>query len=133
MSTIIDSLITDRTLSDVQQGTEKGIYTAADLNRVGNAQSYLEARLATVNWAREDIPRRSDMERYLQDTKDLRDALDQTDPLPDSMIELSYIGANQIEQALKNLDPLVDRIKSCYIRAGAPLAFAGSPGLYFKN
>lgn len=69
MSTIIDTLITDRTQADVERVKElavkgfaamtaaeqaewlagmKGAYNAADLNRVGTALNYLAGRLASI-------------------------------------------------------------------------------------
>ena len=69
MSTIIDTLVTDRTQADVERvkalaakgfaamtATEraewlagmKGAYNASDLNRVGTALNYLAARLGTI-------------------------------------------------------------------------------------
>ena len=141
---ILDTLITDRTLADVQNGSSRGGYDYTDLNRVGAAQAYVQDLLATVgadavsirgksDWTQQDIQRRADMDRYLADTKALRDALEQTDPLPESIRFLDYGGANQIEAALKSLAPIVQQIKSCYLRSGCAVAFAGSPALRFKN
>lgn len=69
MSTIIDTLITDRTQADVERVKElaakgftamtaaeqaewlagmKGAYNASDLNRVGTAMNYLAGRLASI-------------------------------------------------------------------------------------
>lgn len=69
MSTIIDTLVTDRTQADVERVRElaakgfaamtaaeraewlagmKGAYNASDMNRVGTALNYLAARLAPV-------------------------------------------------------------------------------------
>ena len=69
MSTIIDTLVTDRTQADVERvqalaakgfagmtaaeqaewlAGMKGAYNAADLNRVGTALNYLAARLGTI-------------------------------------------------------------------------------------
>lgn len=41
-------LVTDRTLSDVLEGNEKGTYNASDLNRVGAAVSYLAEILVSL-------------------------------------------------------------------------------------
>ena len=69
MSTIIDTLVTDRTQADVERVRElaakgfaamtaaeraewlagmKGAYNASDLNRVGTALNYLAARLSSI-------------------------------------------------------------------------------------
>lgn len=141
---VIDTLITDRTLADVQQGRTKGFYNYTDLNRVGNAQIYLRDLLATVgadtvevvgraDWIRNNIPRRADMERYLEDTAALQAALFQSLPLPASIRFLDYAGANQIEAALKAIEPAVQEIKKSYLRAGTLYAYAGAPGIRFAN
>lgn len=48
MSTVIDTLVTDRTWQDVAEGTAKGSYRAADLNRVGQAVLFLKDYLNGV-------------------------------------------------------------------------------------
>lgn len=45
------TLITDRTLADVQQGTDKGFYNASDLNRVDAALEDLAARFRGYGYA----------------------------------------------------------------------------------
>ena len=42
---VIDTLVTDRTQSDVKARNAKGTYKASDLNRVGAAMNYVAARL----------------------------------------------------------------------------------------
>jgi hypothetical protein len=47
-----------------------------------------------------DVPRVSDMTRYINNIKTIRDALGSSIAIPDSMAELTYSGANNIEKVL---------------------------------
>lgn len=109
-------LITDRTKSDVLLGTEKGHYSAADLNRVERAVAELallakaldlheDIRVKT-DWSEPEVfsanqwPTNTQMVRYLHNVHRLCDAVTLTASLPSSMERLTWEGANQIEQAL---------------------------------
>ena len=110
------NLVTDRTLEDVLSGNEKGVYAYTDLNRVEQAVANLcdLARSLDVllqldikqNWQRpgafsvEAWPVESQMQRYLGNVAEVLKGLDISAPLPRSMADLNYKGANQIEQAL---------------------------------
>lgn len=48
MGSIIDSLVSDRTLEDVQQHTSKGVYGVLDVNRVEGAVSYLAGLMVAL-------------------------------------------------------------------------------------
>ena len=75
----------------------EGNYQPEDLN--------LETK---TDWAIKDAPTEKDMERYLHNVVTLRNALNfATDPLPSSMNNLTWQGANAIEQALKRLDAAI--------------------------
>lgn len=109
-------LITDRTQADVLLGTEKGRYSAEDLNRVEQAV----AELCTIakgldvsgitqiktDWphcgafAPDRWPTQSQMARYLGNIHRLCEAVEVTAELPRSMEDLTWEGANQMEQAL---------------------------------
>lgn len=136
---IIDTLITDRTRGDVdaliaslKAGTNpaadhKGSYNASDLNRVGEAVSYLTQRLDGIgievetepktNWTATDIPAQSQMEKYLDNILAIWVAIMTYRPdikLPEEMRFLDYSGANQIEELLKQTDLAITRINlSC--------------------
>ena len=109
-------LITDRTKSDVLLKTEKGYYSAADLNRVERAVEELYRLAKSVDVP--DVPRVktdwelpgafsaaqwptvSQMRRYLGNVSRLCEAVEIATNLPSSMEFLSWEGANQIESAL---------------------------------
>ena len=111
------NLITDRTQADVLLGREKGSYGAADLNRVEQAVAEL-ARLAgamdiqydpvvKLDWgipgvfSAEQWPTRAQMQRYLENVAGLCRAVEIAAALPPSMENLTWEGANQIEQAVE--------------------------------
>lgn len=110
------NLITDRTESDAIMGTAKGRYGAADLNRVEAAVAYLslvaksfvpvEKLNTKTDWG---LPgpfssaswnTQSQMNRYLSNVKTLCRNVGVSAKLPDSMENLTWEGANQIEKAL---------------------------------
>lgn len=141
-------LITDRTQADVayaarlsQKGwggmtdaekadwesSLKGAYNASDLNRVGNAVSYVAGRLTEagylvlvspkIDWTESDIPRESDMQTYLADVETLRNALTVlpgTPEVPSDMKELTYEEANDIERILLAVDALITNMINSY-------------------
>lgn len=84
----------------------KGAYNYSDLNRVERAVAELSymygLNLTTkTDWRMWDIPRHSDMERYLNNIKIIRNVLlDGEGALPESMNSLSYADANNIEAVL---------------------------------
>lgn len=113
-------LITDRTLSDVLNKTEKGFYNAADLNRVGAAMVYIRDRLNNAGynikiepetlWTQSDIPTKSDMTLYLSYLGTLKNAFalpSFTPEAPSTMEKLAYQGANNIEKILEIIDQLL--------------------------
>ena len=126
------NLIYDRTAEDVltaqkQRGKVltplKGCYNAADLNRVAAAVKALAAELnsagyaVTVNprtYTESDIIRRSDFAAYLADVQTLRDAIAvraTTPSVPAADAKLDYVGANNIEKILADLDELLGWMK----------------------
>ena len=114
MSTIIDTLVTDRTQADVERvkalatkgfaamtadeqaewlAGMKGAYNASDLNRVGTALNYLAARLSSIcgiawtaktDWAVTDIITASQAEAYRKQVQSIRDALAYPAETPDA-------------------------------------------------
>ena len=115
-------LITDRTAEDVTKKTEKGFYNDSDLNRVGSAMAYLRDRLNdngyTVDiepytaWEESDIPTPNDMTLYLGCLGTLRSVLplpDGTPETPDTMENLTYVTANDIEKILETIDDVLTK------------------------
>lgn len=115
-------LVTDRTQLDVANGTEKGYYNDSDLNRVGAAMVYLRDRFndngydvdiaPNVSWKEIDIPTPEDMTLYLGCVGVLRGVLplpDGTPETPESMENLTYVTANDIERILETIDDAINR------------------------
>ena len=119
---VIDTLITDRTQSDVSNGTEKGYYNTSDLNRVGAAMVYLRDRLndngydvdisPNVSWKEVDIPTPDDMTLYLGCLGALRAVIPLpagTPETPESMENMTYVTANDIEKILEAVDDVLTK------------------------
>lgn len=118
---IIDELITDRTKNDVVYGNPKGKYDFEDYNRVGEATNYVTQELinggydvsatAKTDWQNTDIPKDTDIEIYVGNVKAIVNALEMNNQLPTTPKNvLTILGANQIEQALKDADYIINRI-----------------------
>lgn len=142
------NLITDRTQADVDYVARisakgwsgmtdseksewllglKGSYNYTDLNRVGNAVTYVAGRLTDagyfvpvspkIDWTDSDIPKESDMQTYLEDVEILRSALTvlpETPEVPEDMEELTYEEANDIERILLAVDALITNMINAY-------------------
>ena len=83
----------------------KGAYNYSDLNRVERAVEEISdlAGLGLVtktDWGMWDIPRASDMTRYLSNIRSIKNKYGINIPLPDSMNHLTYETANNIEKIL---------------------------------
>ena len=101
----------------------KGAYNASDLNRVASAMAYLSQRFASAgysvpvssptDWANGDIPRKDDLDTYLDDLRRIRAALavmDTTPAAPGSMDYLTWAKANDIEKILVDVDDALGRL-----------------------
>ena len=142
------NLITDRTQSDVSYVARlaakgwsgmtedersqwliglKGAYNATDLNRVGNAVTYVAGRLEEagyapdidpkIDWTIPDIPTKSQMETYLDNVRALRNAFtvpDSVPQVPADMEGLTYQEANDIERIILAIDALITNIINAY-------------------
>ena len=115
-------LITDRTAEDVTKKTEKGFYNDSDLNRVGAAMAYIRDRFndngydvdisPDTAWTESDIPTPDDMTLYLGCLGTLRAVLplpEGTPKVPDSMENLTYVTANDIEKILETVDDVLTK------------------------
>ena len=150
MSTVINTLVTDRTEADVaalkalsalgwgnltpEQKTAwnagKGAYNASDLNRVGEACSYLYGMFTEygyfvpgytvlrTDWTDEDVPTASDMETYLSTVSALKAVLSAAQTIPDSMSGLTVDGANNIEKLLIEVYDQLRRMAQSFIYSG---------------
>jgi hypothetical protein len=115
----------------VDNRNEKGCYTADDWNRVGEAIHYLANILtnygyslpvtARSDWLEEEWPTVSDVTKYLQDIEMLRDSftqLDETPHTPETMENLQYYTANDIETILLYIDNAQKRMKAAFFYTG---------------
>ena len=125
------SLITDRTMTDVLTGTDKGFYNASDLNRVGAAVKYIAERLTgygyavnvspKTDWPESDTPTASQMETYRGNIASLRAVIAvmaSTPETPESMRALDYVKANDIERILQDLDTLITNMEQAWFFSG---------------
>lgn len=142
------NLIYDRTAQDVetaraQRGTAltplKGCYNVSDLNRVESAVKLLAAALTSAGypveitpvlkgdkaedreWQEGDVLYRPQWTTYLNNVQRLRYAyytLAETGELPKPEDKLGYVGANNIEKILADIDQLIDCMKASYRRCG---------------
>lgn len=83
----------------------KGAYNYSDLNRVERAVSEISdlaglGLITRTDWGMWDIPMQSEMTRYLSNIKRIRDTFSLAVDLPDSMNNLTYTYANNIEIVL---------------------------------
>lgn len=126
-----DTLITDRTEVDVAQKTAKGHYNATDLNRVERAVQELAGRLnvaghnlaitVKINWAITDIPTLADMERYRNNIATIRTALamlSSTPQTPNTMRNLTWQQANDIEKILHDVEDSLNRMELSFMYSG---------------
>ncbi len=132
-------LITDRTHSDVLLGTQKGFYTAIDLNRVEQAVSELAALAEKLDihitpqvktdwsspgaFSTDSWPVRSQMQRYLNNVRMVCSSVGITSQLPASMEKLDWKNANRIENALELAEGELHRVIHTFWYSGE--LFAG--------
>ena len=110
MSTVLDTLITDRTADDLANDTDKAYIAYTDLNRVEGACELLAGRLGvtiqTKVWNIEDFRTDTEMTRLLGNIKKLRAAYYTKGCTPATPVKITYSSiyqANDIEQILKDL------------------------------
>lgn len=128
---VIDTLIIDRTLTDVLQRTAKGTYGAEDLNRVGEAVIYIAGRLraagydvtvtARTDWAEGEWLTPSGASQLLVNLKMLQSQFAQkssTPAVPADMEQLTYTEANDIEKILAAVDLLLTNIMAAWFYSG---------------
>lgn len=157
MSTIIDTLIYNRTQADVDRVftlktkilTEgltsltaeelaeylagmKGAYNYTDLNRVGQAISYLVGRMEELavydntivpktDWAMGNVPTQSQISALLTNLTKLRGKLslpDDAPTVPTSLDSMTYETANDIEELLAVIDDRINRATAAFAYAG---------------
>lgn len=136
---IIKGTITQEEKSEWLSGEMIGAYNYTDLNRVGEAVQFVTQRLAGVgcsvatvgkdDWTKNDIPVDTSIGYYLRDILLIRNALmvtNETPPCPESINNLTYGQANDIEQILIDIDAIITLIMRSWMYAGE--VYAG--GMY---
>lgn len=119
MSTVIDTLIFDRTNSDLEKDTDKAYISYADLNRVENACKYLAdlfgVSIETKTWLMSDFRTESEMERIRSNIlllkKSFYDLPGATD-VPNAITYINIKQANDIEKILYELNAFYEDILS---------------------
>ena len=135
--------ITDRTEADALLGNEKGIYSYTDLNRVESHVSDIASLFPELgfksdiktktdwglpgNYSKEEYPVQSQMDRYLNNVKKIKDALAISIQLPKSMDNLTWSGANNIEKVLQIALERIEGIKQAWKYSGE--LYAGEENL----
>jgi len=115
------NLITDRP-------DKNTFYNVSDLNRVESAARLLAQKLSALgypalgeyktDWTKTDFPTRSQMERYLGNVRKCAEAMNISRPLPKSMDNLDFHGANEIERTLLSLWELINGVESALYFCG---------------
>lgn len=115
-----EDLITDR--------TGPGSYDWRDYNRVQDAAVYLQDLLTAAGyavkivpmptWSRADIPTPEQLGDYLANVRHLRDVLAVEVTLPGTMARLTWQGANAIEEALRQVETLLDNMAQSWFYSG---------------
>jgi hypothetical protein len=114
-------------------GDMKGAYNASDLNRVGAVLNYLMYSLrdmgyltgnefyAKTDWTVADVPTAADLSYYLSCVATIRGVLSvwaTTPATPPDNGSLDYIGANDIEKILFDVDALIDNVNDALYYSG---------------
>ena len=91
--------------------------------------------LDPYTWYEGDIPTASQMAQYLANVQALQDVITgaYTVSLPSSMALLTYVGANNIEQLLAEINAYLTALQAVFLRSGMTWAVSGGPGFYFSN
>lgn len=116
----------------------RGAYNTEDLERVDGAMGYLKEQFRGVGYdvpielpsVRNEPPRASDMARYLKNLKTLRGIFTlypSTPPVPATMAALTWREANDIEQILLDIEPVLTAAARVFRHSGA--AVSGMGGL----
>ena len=110
----------------------KGCYGISDMNRVEEAVEILSARLRELgylhptpsvktNWSIEDIPSKTDFDRYFGNVAVLRNAIPlhpSTPEAPNTSIRLNFERANELEKILENIDIATQNLQKSLFYAG---------------
>jgi hypothetical protein len=121
-------------------GELKVSYNAIDLNRVADACTYLQARLAATgisvyinvrnDYNYTDQPTQAEMNDYILSVANIKAAITMPSDVPDvpaSVNGLSYEGANDIERILEAVNNMIKNIIDGFRHCGALFSICGMP------
>jgi hypothetical protein len=115
MSTILNTLIFDRTVDDLINDTDKAYIAYTDLNRVEEACKQLAnlfgISINTKVWSIEDFRTESEMNRLLENIKKVREVYYTKISTPQTPVKITYDSiyqANDIEKILKDLGDMYE-------------------------
>lgn len=115
MSTILNTLIFDRTVDDLINDTDKAYIAYTDLNRVEEACKHLAnlfgVSINTKVWSIEDFRTESEMNRLLENIKKVREVYYTKISTPHTPVRITYDSiyqANDIEKILKDLGDMYE-------------------------
>ena len=123
-------LITDRTQKDLENDTDRAYIAYTDLNRIGEAISYLTEQLTAVgytvstspktDWEVTDIRDQANMDILQKDLRTIREVLPAMATTPDvPVVKFDSIrNANEIEKILADAQILIDGIIMQYRYCG---------------
>lgn len=121
----LDSLIYDRTQSDVSNLTAKGVHNATDLNRVESWCRYLADELANygyqvtittkTNWTMQDPRSQSEMERIRANIRDLMAGFTYLTRIYSTAENFDYVKANNWEKILFELNKFYEGMKAEFL------------------
>lgn len=119
MSTILDTLITDRTQADIDRDTDRAYNCYLDLNRIEEACEYLAGLLGvqvqTKVWDMKDFRTESEMKRIRENMLKLREVYGAKKATPSTPAKITFSSisqANDIEQILKDIGELYEDMVS---------------------
>ena len=136
------NLIYDRTAADLSNGSKKGEWNPADMNRVEKWCEYFCQALSSAgyniwvttktNWNYDDLRSAEEMERVRNNIKKIRAAFSSakdgiTQVLP-SAESFGWEKANNWEQVLDEINTYLDALQANFIHAG--VGNAGQPRIY---
>ena len=131
-TSILDTLIYDRTQADVDNKTAKGYYNSEDMTRVDNAMAYIIEKLSAIgydtikakpqlrNWVKSSVPRVTITKQYCADVIEISKIINYGSKLtlPTSLDKFDYKRANNIEKVLHDTGMLTENIPSTWYYCG---------------
>ena len=123
---VIDTLIYDRTQSDITNDTDKAYIDYADLNRIEEAVKYLSGvlndsgydnQIQEKKWLISDFRKQEDCDRIKENYNILKNACNYEFNTPDFKWE-SIEEANNIEKILYDINKIIICMKEYYVYSG---------------